>query len=285
MAATATLERVRVKSAAKAPRTRLSGRPKALISEPWYARNPWIWSKAALDQQAQVLQWITTGMKDSPNPDKSATPKLDETALFAAMHTCAYQYAHSHKDSSEREVWLRRWMRVRDHIVEANLGLAYSMVGRFNSASMDPDELTSEAMYGLYRAIERYNPWKGYRFSTYACNCIARACMRSRKRNLRRLELTPMSFDTPWNLTTEMHDEDSELRVERLQHVLTENAAQLNPLEKRILNERFPAKDGAARTFKQIARLVGLSKERVRQIQNIALGKLKTAMQEDPVLR
>lgn len=262
-----------------------SRRVKTSGMEPWYAPNKWIETREAVEKQARVLESIRPSASADSEQEQSRASKPDETELFAAMHTCAYRYTHAPAGSVARKKWLHRWKIVRDHIIESNLGLAYSMIARFNSAQADLDDVSSEAMYGLYRAVERYDPWKGYRFSTYACNCIARACMRQRKREQRRRDLTPVSFDTPWNLTDEEADEAAALRVERLKHVLQTNTAELSPLEKRVLDERFPAHEGEAKTFKEIARLIGLSKERVRQIQNIALDKLRTAMKEDRLLQ
>jgi DNA-directed RNA polymerase sigma subunit (sigma70/sigma32) len=109
--------------------------------------------------------------------------------------------------------------------------------------------------------------------------------MRQRKRENRRHEISPVSFDVPWNLAMDVPDEAVGLRVERLRHCMESNAAGLSALERRVLDERFPANDSPARTFKQIARAIGLSKERVRQIQIIALDKLKQALEEDKYLQ
>jgi len=253
-----------------------AGRRSSFDAEPWYAPNRWLSSPEALSKQEAVVQVLEQA--------GATTPRLDEADLFSALHACAFQYGRA-RTQVPREHWLGRWRAVREHIVQANLGLVYSMISRFNSAQVDSDDLCSEAMYALYRAVERYNPWKGYRFSTYACNCIARACIRQRKREHRKHQLSPVSFDTPWNLTTEAPDDAEALRLERLKHAMDTNAASLNALERRILDERFPRSDTPARTFKQIARVVGLSKERVRQIQNIALDKLKLVLQEDALLQ
>ncbi len=245
-------------------------------SEPWYAKNPWLSTQAALTQQRRVLEQISL---------PAHATQLDETDLFKALHTSAFRYGRAKVGSAARHRWLADWMQIRDYLVEVNLGLAYSMVSRFTSAQADADELVSEAMYGLYRGVERYDPWKGYRFSTYACNCIARACLRHRKQQQRQHEYMAVMFDVPWNPVTEKPDEATGLHLERLRHVMDSNVAELNSIEKRILDERFPFSDAPARTLQQIAGLVGLSKERVRQIQNIALDKLKTAMQEDAFLQ
>ena len=73
--------------------------------------------------------------------------------------------------------------------------------------------------------------------------------------------------------------------MERLHRVLDRNLGELTDLESRILSKRFPADRAPRLTFQQIGDTVGLSKERVRQIQNIALSKLREVLAEDPVLQ
>jgi DNA-directed RNA polymerase sigma subunit (sigma70/sigma32) len=79
-------------------------------------------------------------------------------------------------------------------------------------------------------------------------------------------------------------DLGTELYVERLQRVMNGNRGNLTDLESRILAQRFPEDPESRLTFLEIGHMVGLSKERVRQIQNIALLKLRQALVEDPVL-
>ena len=67
--------------------------------------------------------------------------------------------------------------------------------------------------------------------------------------------------------------------------VLDENLGELTDLETSILSKRFTSERQERLTFQEIGRSVGLSKERVRQIQNVALGKLRDVLQTDPVLQ
>lgn len=49
---------------------------------------------------------------------------------------------------------------------------------------------------------------------------------------------------------------------------------ELQPRERAILNQRFGLDDGVARTLKDIAGIHGVSRERIRQIERRAIGKL-----------
>lgn len=241
--------------------------------DPWFARDPRLKTAAAVEQARNVTERAMRG---------ATGDRLTEAELFAAMHTCAYR-ANVSTSPANRLRWKQRWQVLRSRIVEDNLGLAYSSMSRFTSA--DHDDLLSDAMYGLTRAVDRFNPWKGYRFSTYACNCILRACIRNGKRERRRREVLPVSFDVPWTMACKELDDSADLHLERLRAVMRHNAAELTDIESRVLSERFPASGKDGLTFKQIAGLIGLSKERVRQIQNIALTKLRTVLDADPLLQ
>lgn len=249
--------------------------------ELWYASDRRIRTEAAAREARRVHENVMRRWFD--------TIELDEQELFVALHTCAFNAARPArgKKISERTrmTWARRWEDIRDYIVERNMGLVYSMVGRFTSQHLDEDDRLSEAMFALTRSVDRFNPWRGFKFSTYACNVIARALMRRGKQESNHRRLFPVQHDLSFERPTGMPDTDTELFVERLQRVLNFNLGELNDLETKILSHRFPADREPRLTFQEIGNTVGLSKERVRQIQNIALDKLREVLDEDPVLQ
>lgn len=59
----------------------------------------------------------------------------------------------------------------------------------------------------------------------------------------------------------------------------------LTPVEASVLAERFPQHSERPLTFQEIGHALGLCKERIRQIQETALGKLRAALEADPVLQ
>ncbi len=102
-------------------------------------------------------------------------------------------------------------------------------------------------------------------------------------------------FPTPYDSAMDRSDyldrkrERIELEcVDELRRVLFENAADLNSVERRVLDARFaldqPAEragpGGRRKTLDQVGALLGVSKERVRQIQNQAMGKLRAALEQ-----
>jgi len=243
----------------------------------WFAPDPRVKTRQAAQQAIELARSISS----SGGP---ATPP-DEESLFAAMHTCAYKATRRGRTPAEQAEWIRRWECIREYIVQRNLGLVYSMIGRFSNRRSDEDDLLSDAMLALTRATDRFNPWRGYRFSTYACNVIARALMRRGKRESNYRRLFPVQHDASFERVANTADTGSELYVERLRHILQENVCDLTEMETRILAQRFPDAEDPKLTFQEIGNAVGLSKERVRQIQNVALEKLREVLVGDPVLQ
>jgi len=243
----------------------------------WFAPDARLRTRQAAEQAQRVARWIGTGRGLDEQPD--------EEMLFAAMHTCAYKATRRGRTGADQAGWIRKWELIREHIVQRNLGLVYSMIGRFSSRRADEDDLLSDAMLALTRATDRFNPWRGYRFSTYACNVIARALMRRGKRESNYRRLFPVQHDASFERAANVTDASSELYVERLRHILEQNVCELTEMETQILAQRFPAAQEAKLTFQEIGNAVGLSKERVRQIQNVALDKLRGVLAGDPVLQ
>ena len=247
----------------------------------WYVPDHRLRTKKSADKAIGVAEWVTS--------KQSANDQPNEEELFIALHTCAYRAGkRSRKQrttAQERDKWIKRWQDIREYIVEKNLGLVYSMIGRFGSKKLDEDDILSDAMFGLSRAVDRYNPWRGYRFSTYACNVISRAVMRSGRQETRYRELFPVEHDASFEKPMDEPDARAELYVERLSRILDRNLGQLTYLESMVLTRRFPEDTRSRLTFQEIGNSIGLSKERVRQIQNMALRKLRSVLNEDPLLQ
>jgi RNA polymerase primary sigma factor len=218
----------------------------------------------------------------------------DETKLFQAFHLCGY-LAHREKQSrngteSKRYHELAELRQgIRQRLVDANLGLVYELVGRNRFTNVDNDELVSDGLYALLQAVDAFNPWRGFRFSTYACNAILRAFIRRSMTETRRRQTAPVSFDPEMEKGDQLqilHDSAQALYAERLSNLLDGVEVEMNETELFVLSRRFPSDPGRKRqTLEQIGRDIRVSKERVRQIQNGALLKLRKAMEADPVLQ
>ncbi len=247
----------------------------------WYVSDRRIRTTTAARNATQVAEWAQTGRGFDAEPD--------ESMLFASLHTCAFHVNRpvpgKRRSGLEQARWYARWHDIREHIVKINLGLVHLTIRRFRSKALDQDDLLSEAMCSLGRAIERFNPWKGFRFSTYACNIISRALWRQGKGEHRYRNLFPVQHDSTYEKPVESDDFRKDLYLERLGRALEGNLGELTELEATVLAHRFfPEDRDRGRTFEEIGSLVRLSKERVRQIQSAALRKLRIVLQADPIL-
>ncbi len=73
--------------------------------------------------------------------------------------------------------------------------------------------------------------------------------------------------------------------MDELRSILTENVANLNDVEKRVIRARFAldaldSEQAQPMTLEQVGAIIGVTKERVRQIQNKALEKLRQTLEE-----
>jgi RNA polymerase sigma factor (sigma-70 family) len=247
---------------------------------PWFADHPTVRTRGAADRARRLVNQLTH--QGSPGT------RISEQNLFIALHACAYMAVRtgSAKCPPARlgKTWIRRWKRVREFVVQENLGLVYAMLSRFRVHEPDRNELISEGMLALTRAVDRYNPFRGFRFSTYACNVIARAMMR-RGKILSRYRRTFITQPEATFEGSKSSDRNADLYAERLRRAMDHNLGQLTELESHVLAKRFPLSPEGPDTFREIGEAIGLSKERVRQIQNSALTKLRRVLTKDPVLQ
>ena len=227
-----------------------------------------------------IVDWASSRERRAPAPT--------EQALFEAMHTCAFRARRLGRgkrvSSAERRAWTSRWVTLREYLVERNLGLAYSTIARFRSPEVDDDDLRSDALFALVRAVDKFNPRKGFRFSTYACIAIERALVNRRRRAGTHRRLFPVTHDVTFE-QAERIDSGADLYIERLHRALDQNLGELTAWESRILAQRFPPESRTRLTLKEIGDATGLSKERIRQIQNNALRKLREVLIADPTLQ
>ncbi len=197
------------------------------------------------------------------------------------MHHAAHRM-HAARTSGERLRWRGAYLALRDRIVLGNRKLVYRAVRRRMAVSNRADDLIGDCHIVLIQAVAAFNPWLDVRFSTYAYTCLVRALSRLSQRMAsdwltRALSLDALPDGVPSRRPT--GEQLASSGTLRLDDFLRDDHPLLSDREKRILAHRFCA-DAATPTptLETVGRAVGLSKERVRQVQAAALEKLRKAL-------
>ena len=176
----------------------------------------------------------------------------------------------------EQLVLLAEWHR--DRIVEANLRLVFSIVKKFVNPNNTFDDLLSDGIVGLIRAVEKFDFDRGFRFSTYATQVVRRNSYRTvvLKQQERQKVLGGLQ-----DMDLELDDEGREgaISEKRWHELRSRLAVMLNDLDRRekfIIRARFSlGSHRKVHTLQSLADRLGISKERVRQLERRAMEKLR----------
>lgn len=226
------------------------------------------------------------------------TPE-EEQNLFLRFNYCRYRVLRVLDRFRKRRLTLAaarellRWdelaQDVRTDIVRANTSLVLAMARRSKNSGVELGELVSEGNLALLRCVDKFDAARGFKFSTYACRAILASFSRAGAKAARHRAQFPTPYDPAMERSdfVETRREHTEHEcVDELKHILFENSAELNQVERKVLAarfslEQFGAKPGPRRkTLDQVGDLLGVSKERVRQIQNQAMIKIRAVLEE-----
>jgi RNA polymerase sigma factor (sigma-70 family) len=185
--------------------------------------------------------------------------------------------------------WGYRMLSARSVIVRLNMPLVLAMAKRTRLTNIDFNELVSEGNMALLRSVEKFDCARGYKFSTYSCRAILKSFSRVAMRASRYRGKFPAEFDPAMersDFVERQRDDVVADCVDELKEILLRNLAGLSDVERTVIGERFalgePTITGPAspKTLEQVGQLIGVTKERVRQIQNNALKKMRVALED-----
>jgi len=231
--------------------------------------------------------------------------------------------------------------KAREQMIKANLRLVVKIARDYEGIGLPLLDLISEGNIGLMKAVERFDPAKGGKLSTYGSWWIKQSIKRAlanqsktirlpvhlvdkiskmrrtamklqeelgreptdeelgeelgitatRVAQMRMAAIRPASLDAPIgdedsnNFAEVVQDESADTPYEQLEEktvtrMLQEMVKTLDPREATILRARFGLDGGPQRTLEEVGQKFGVTRERVRQIQNIALKKLRKMIEK-----
>ena len=229
----------------------------------------------------------------------------------------------------------------RERMIKANLRLVVTIARDYTNLGLQLLDLISEGNIGLTKAVERFDPAKGAKLSTYAMWWIKQSIKRAlanqsktirlpvhlvdklakvrrvslqmsdelgreptdeelgeelgiateKVARLKSIGVRPASLDATIGAddSTEfgesVGDEEAQTPFELLRdrNLLDEMDGLLDVLDKRemkIISQRFGLDGGSPKTLENVAKNFGITRERIRQLQNIALTKLRRALRK-----
>ncbi len=185
--------------------------------------------------------------------------------------------------------WHRKFEHFREFLVRTNLALVLAMAKRTRLGDIDFAEIVSEGNMALLRAVDKFNVDRGFKFSTYACRAILKAFSRTSLKAGKYKTRFPVEFEPDYEKSDwadRRRDAVEEDCVDELKQIVDRNLAELSEVEQTVIRRRFnwEQQEESPMTLEEVGQIIGVTKERVRQIQNKALTKIRVVM-EDGVLR
>lgn len=179
----------------------------------------------------------------------------------------------------------------RDELVSKNMGYVVTLARQYTSELLTTDDLISEGSIGLIKAAEKFDASRGKPFVTFAAPYIRHAIEEAIRKVtgtvpvLSTDESLPVGSKNNYTLLNVLEDKDAPHADQTLeQNTLSDDMIRaivvLNEREQAVIRGCYGV-DSERKTMAEIGQELGLKRERVRQIRNKALRKMRKAGGEE----
>jgi RNA polymerase sigma factor (sigma-70 family) len=281
-------------------------RAEAILAEPYaYMDSPIFRKKSTemelfnydVEPQLPLTSWYQPTRDEelgvSGSPQLMSTPEERQMFLRYNYSKCRLSRLQrkvkkeglTRESAREAVKWHHRFEHFREYLVRTNLALVLAMAKRTRLGDVDFAEIVSEGNMALLRAVEKFNVERGFKFSTYACRAVLKAFSRTAQKSTRYRTRFPVEFEPDMEKSDwqdRRRDQVEEDCIDELKTIVDRNLADLSNVEQTVIRRRFnwQQKEEDPLTLEEVGKIIGVTKERVRQIQNKALAKIKLVMEE-----
>ena len=216
------------------------------------------------------------------------------------------KYCSANKLDKEATAIYEEIKTTREKFINSNLRLVIEMIKKLGISpygAIPWEDLIQEGNIGLMKAVTKYDPTKGFRFSTYACWWITQSVIRAiadkgrlirypvhmQTKELREKNEMPIQIILPLDAPSHKSDDcdlcladiladkenqSQEHHTVELRTFILEKLQNFPPREEKIIRMYFGL-DGKSYTLQEIGSIFDVSRERIRQIRDRLLKKLK----------